>query len=108
MRGDAGGQEDIRANGAVFADNSVTAHDRRTRVDGYTVLDSGVAFLAAEQLASRERFRHQAHTLVHFDVIADDRGFADNGASAVVHKKMTADLGTRVQIHPGARVPTPS
>ena len=61
-----------------------------------------MAFLPAQLLARRERLRHQAYPLVHLHVAADDGGLADNGAGAVVHEEMRADLRAWMEIHAGA------
>ena len=58
---DAGGEEDVRANGAAFAHDGIAAHDGGAGVDGHPVLDGGMALLPAQLLAGREGLRHQAH-----------------------------------------------
>ena len=88
VRRDAGGQEDIRPDGAAFAHYRVASHDRGARVNGHVVFESGMPLLPAELLAGRERLRHQAHALIHLNVAADDGGLADDRARAVVHEEM--------------------
>ena len=68
------------------------------------LVDGRMALVPAQLLARRQRFRHQAHALIHFHVVADDRGFANHSARAMVHEKVRADLGARMQIHARAAV----
>ena len=104
MGRNAGGQKNTRANRAVFADDGISAHDGGPRVDGNVIFDRRMALLASQTLALRQRTRDQAHSLVHLHMIANNGRLPDDRSGAMVHEEVRADLGARVQVHPGADV----
>ena len=104
MRRDARGEKYIRADGAALAHGRFAAHDGRAGINRHVVLNNRMALLPAQQLARRERLRHQAHALIHLHVVADDARFADDRAGAVVHEKVRANPRARMQIHARAAV----
>lgn len=98
------GKEDISADGASGADDCIAAHDGGSGVDGDAVFEGGVAFLAAEGLATGEGAGDEADALVHFDAATDGGGFTDDGTGAMIDEEVGADGGTGVEVHTGAAV----
>ncbi len=98
------GKEDIGADGASGADDRIAAHDGGSGVDGDAVFEGGVAFLAAEGLATGEGSGDEADALVHFDAATDGGGFSNDGAGAVIDEEVGADGGSGVEVHAGAAV----
>ena len=81
--------------------NGNASEDRCPRVDRYSVFDDWVARHPLAWVAvavERKAFRAQGDALVEFHVVADDRGFADYDASAVVDEKVGADLRSGVDV----------
>src|SRR5262245_60250340 len=99
MGWDTGGEEDVAANGAAFADNGVSAEDGRAWVDRHIIFDRGMAFAPAELHDIAGGLRAERHAVVYLHVIADDAGFSDDGPGAVVDKEMRPDLRAGMQIH---------
>lgn len=101
---DAVHEKDVCADGAPRADDCFTTDDRCAGVNGDMVLEGGMAFLTAQLLTSGEGSGDQADALVHFHVVADEGGFTDDGAGAMINEEMGPDSGARMQIHSGAAV----
>ena len=99
MRWDAAGQKNVCANRAPFTNYGVPAHDGCTRIESYFILNRGMPLQPAQLLAFRERFGDQTNALIHFDVVANNAGLANDCSRAMVHKEMRSDPSARVQIH---------
>ena len=70
---------EVGAEVAAFADDDGAAHNGGTGVNGDAILQRGMAFLAAQVLATRERTGHQTSALIYFDVVADLGRLAHDG-----------------------------
>ena len=87
----------VGADFGVFADGD-GSQNLRAGADDDIVFNRGVAFaaLAAVGLGAAE-----GNAVVHGYIVADDGGFADDDAHAVVNKEIFADLGAGVDFHAG-------
>ena len=92
---DAGGDEDVAADGAPFADDGFAAENGGSGVDGDVVPDGGMSLLAAEELAECGGQSAEGDALVDFDVVADFGGFADDDAGAVIDEEASAEAVRR-------------
>jgi len=100
MRRHAGPSEHISAPMVLPSPTTVSPPMMVAPVIVTPIFNRRMAFLAAQRLSPRERFRDQADALVTFDVIADDGRFAHDGAGAFgPHREMRADLRAGVQVH---------
>jgi FMN-dependent oxidoreductase (nitrilotriacetate monooxygenase family) len=99
-------QPHVAANGGAGADGDA-AQDCRAGVDHHVVFDDRVARHALDQytlFVSREALGAQRHMLVQAHALADDRGFADHHAGAMVDEEAGADLRRRVDVDAGRRM----
>src|ERR1044071_5246142 len=66
-----------------------------------------MAFLPANQtplFVFGKRESAERHALIQLDVIADDRGFADNDSRSVIYEKALADFSAGMNVYTRARV----
>lgn len=84
------GQPDVAADDAAVTDFGAAAKDGGSGVNDHIAADVRVALPALDQRTVRlnsKALRSQCHTLIEFNMGADDGGLADNNTGAVVMKK---------------------
>lgn len=100
-------EENVGSDSRALTDHGFAAENRRIRMDGDVIFDVGVAFSSFNDFAggvARKAAGAKRHAMVKLNPIADDTGFAYDDASAVVNEEMGTDLGTGVDVNPGAGV----
>src|SRR5690606_14780933 len=105
-RGHAARQPHVAADGRALTDGDAP-QDGGPGVNHHVVLDDRVARQAFFQLAvfaRRETLGAQGHHLVEPYAVADDGGFADDHARAMVDEEALADGGARVDVDARVRV----
>jgi len=68
------------------------------------IFDGRVSFFPFQLLTTGERASDERNALIHFDMGTDDRGFADDHASAMIDKEMRTDMGAGMDIDPRSGV----
>ena len=99
----AAGEPDIAANCGAAADGN-PAEDGCAGVNDNIILYDGMPCRSFEQgavIVNGESFGPEGHSLLETHVCANDSGFADDNAGAMVDKKAAADLGSRMNIDSG-------
>src|SRR6187455_3132173 len=93
-RRNAAGQPDIATDGRTTSDCNA-AEDGRPGIDNHVVLDDRMAQVAFYQRAMfihRETLGAQRHGLIQPHMLANNSGFPDDDAGAVVNKKPASDF----------------
>src|ERR1035437_1586690 len=104
LRRDAVHDEHVAANRAAGPNDGFAAKNRRAGINRNAVLNRRVPVLAAQLLSASGGFRAERDAMIHLHVVADDGGFANNRAGAMVHEKVRPDLRARMQVHARARM----
>src|SRR4029077_9964055 len=95
-------QENVRTDGGIRTNHSITTHDCGSCINADAVFDCRVALFSTQSLSRPERARDERHALVKFHVRPDLRCLANDHAGAMVDEKVRTDLGARMNIDPGA------
>ena len=90
--------ECVAADNSVFAHDCIAAENGGSGVNGNVVLNRRVAFFAGKSLTASCRECAQRNALINLHVLADDRGFANDDAGAVIDKEVLADGCARVDV----------
>src|SRR5262247_81576 len=91
----------------MVSDSGLPAENRRLSIDRHVIFDVGVTLNALDGLTvfvAGKAQRAEGDSLVDLDSVADDRGFTDHDARAVVDKESLADRGPRMDIDSGVGV----
>lgn len=94
-------EEDAAADDASRADDGVSAEYCRAGVDGDVVFECRVSFDAPDRAAvvvAGDALCAERDALIHLAVLADDCGFADNDARAVVDEERRPDSCAGVDV----------
>ena len=105
IRGQTVGYPDITANHRMMAYRDATQH-RAVRINRHIVFQDGMAghALRLAFVVNLEILRTQRNALIQCDMIADDAGFANHHASAVVYREILAYLSTRMNVDTRSRM----
>ena len=94
---------DIAANRRVAPDRD-PAEDGGAGVNDHVVFHDGVTGVALDHIAlivSREMPRAERDGLINSHIVANDGGFADDDAGAVINEEARSDRGPRMNVDAG-------
>ena len=91
-------EPDISPDYAVMTHDCPSPQDSRPRVDDHSIFDRRVPLDVLHFLGHRQG--SHCHSLVDFDIIADDARLPDHDARPVVDQAVPAYLGSRVDLNP--------
>ena len=94
----------IGTNDRIFTVNCISAQNGRTGINGNMILNGGMTPLAPQILPSSGRERTQGHTLVDFDMIANNSRLANYDTRTVIDKEVFSHGSAGVDIDTGDRV----
>ena len=79
-----------------MSNNSLASQTRRTCINRYTILDSGVSYFILKNLFNCQCSK--SHSLIDFDIVTNNCRLTNDRSCSMVNWEASSDFSTRVDI----------